>query len=262
MPQEHSIPKLRTPPLDIEALPKLDLAGLANAPAQPGIYLAIDDAGRVWYVGIADSLRQRLSSHDRLDDFRTHGVSCIAWLNESLPGNRRQIEKDLIEFCHPPLNNQNNFNCLPTFDYGLSQEQEIDRFFRLRIQQKLIELEIERLKPNLVTYCQLAPQRKIMHPLGNVQAQSYKSWKFSEELEERKRQLCEAEKTEKESGVAKVKSISISPVARIAARVLSDEVAIWISQLEGESEDLDFTKKPAMSQILKTPQEDVVEETA
>jgi hypothetical protein len=259
VPQQQSIPQLRTPPVNVEDLPKLDLDALANAPAQPGVYLAIDNAGRVWYVGIANSLRQRLTTHDRLEDFKAHGVSCIAWLNESRPDNRLQIERDLIEFCHPPLNNQNNFNSLPTFDYGLSQEQEIERFFRLRIQQKLIELEIERLKPNLVTYCEQAPNRKIIHPLGTIQAQSYKSWKFSPELEERKRQLLEAQKAEKESGVAKVKSISISPVARIAAGVLSGEVAIWISQLEEEIEDSDLIKKQPNSQLSI---QDVAERTA
>jgi beta-glucosidase-like glycosyl hydrolase len=112
-----------------------------------------------------------------------------------------------------------------------------------------IELEIERLKPNLVTYCQQSKGQKITHALGTVQAQSYKSWKFSEELEERKRQVREAEKTEKESGVAEVKSVSVSPVARIAAGVLSDEVAIWISQLEGHVQDLDLTAKPQATQL-------------
>jgi excinuclease UvrABC nuclease subunit len=148
MPSEQPIPRLRTPPFEIESLPKLDLTGLSNAPAQPGVYLAIDDAGRVWYVGIADSLRQRLTAHDRLNDFQSHGVSHIAWLNESRPENRREIEKQLIEFCHPPLNNQNNFNNLPTFDYGLSQEEEVERFFKLRIQQKLIE-RIRQTNPSL-----------------------------------------------------------------------------------------------------------------
>ena len=210
----------------------MPLSQLANLPAEPGIYIAVDDANRVWYVGIADSIRERLTNHDRTADFKDRGVTALAWVQEQSPMRRRSLEKELIEYFHPPLNKQHNFNALPSMDLGLTPEQEIERFFRLRVQIKLIELELELLKPNIVTMCEQASGNKILHRLGTISRQLFKSWQYSAETDSKNEALKLARKAEKDNGTAKVKSISVSPVARLNASVLSEEVAILVSSIE------------------------------
>ena len=122
---------LRKPPIEISSLAKMPLAQLPNLPAEPGVYFAVDDANRVWYIGIGDSIRQRLSNHDRLPEFKENGVTAIAWKCEDSPIRRRTLEKDLIDYCHPPLNVQHNFHSLPMLDLGLSPDEEIERFLWL-----------------------------------------------------------------------------------------------------------------------------------
>ena len=146
-----SFSPIRKPSLDISSLAKISLEQRANLPAEPGVYFAVDDANRVWYIGLADCIRERLAVHDRLSDFKENGVTSIAWRCEGSPQRRRALERELIEFCHPPLNAQHNFHALPALDLGLTPDEEIERFLRLRVQYKLIELELELLKPNIVT---------------------------------------------------------------------------------------------------------------
>ena len=227
---------LPKPPVDVPALAKMPLAQLANLPAEPGIYLAIDDANRVWYVGIADCIRERLGAHDRKADFIDRGATAIAWLPEHNLARRRSLEKDLIEFFHPPLNMQHNFNALPSMDLGLTPNEEIERFFRLRVQLKLIELELELLKPNIITRCEQAANNKILHNMGTITRQVYKTWQFSVETERKNEALKLARQAEKDNGTATVKSISVSPIARLNASVLAEEIAILVSSIDKAEE--------------------------
>ncbi|MBL8215685.1 MAG: hypothetical protein JNK87_33495 [Bryobacterales bacterium] len=174
---------LRRPPVEVGALARRPLDHLTNLPATGGVYLALDDANRVWYVGIADSLRTRLQVHDRLSDFEASGAKSIGWKPEENRAVRQVIEKELIEFFHPPLNKQHNFNSLPEVDLGLTPDEEVERFLRLRIRLKLIEMELELLKPNIVTRCEQEYSQKIVHRLGTIRRQSYKRWQFSAEVE-------------------------------------------------------------------------------
>ena len=134
---------IRQLPIEIVKLATAPLSHTKALPDLAGVYFAIDTAHRVWYIGLADSIRERLSIHDRLADFRAKGVTSIAWQAESDAKRRRQLEKELIEFFHPPLNFQHNFNEWPQIDLGLSPDDEIERFLRVRVQLKLIELELE-----------------------------------------------------------------------------------------------------------------------
>jgi hypothetical protein len=70
---------LPRPPFEVSALARVSLAHPEMLPAEPGVYLALDDATRVWYVGIATSIRDRLTAHDRMHDFRARKVTSIAW---------------------------------------------------------------------------------------------------------------------------------------------------------------------------------------
>lgn len=242
----NPLERLPTIPITIQSLAQTPLSQLANLPAEPGIYFAVDEACRVWYIGIADSIRARLAGHDRLDDFRESGVSAIAWKTEYSSPGRRSMERELIERFHPPLNAQHNFNSLPAIDFGLSPDQEIERYFRLRIQQKILELEIELLKPNIVTRCEQMGG-KITHRLGTINRQSYKSWAFSEKVAELQEALKQTKKAERENGIATVKSVTVSPVARINAAALSAEVAVFVSQIEDAQpgDDMDSLEEVA-----------------
>ena len=211
---------LRQAPIDIGKLATAPLGHTSVLPDSAGVYIAIDTAARVWYVGLADSVRERLTVHDRLTDFKNKGVTSIAWHAEEDSKKRRQLEKELIEFFHPPLNFQHNFNEWPQSELGLSPDAEIDRFLRLRIQLKLIELELEALKPNIVTRCDQAGG-KIAHQLGTISYSTYKSWQFSEEVDLLKIRLSRLQKDEKENGTAVVKSERTSPIARLSGTALS-----------------------------------------
>jgi hypothetical protein len=189
---------------------------------------------RVWYVGLADSLRARLQVHDRVSDFKSNGATSIAWKPEENRAVRQAIEKDLIEFFHPPLNKQHNFNSLPEVDLGLTPEEEVERFLRLRIQLKLIEMELELLKPNIVTRCEQAYAQKIIHKLGTIRRQSYKRWQFSAEVESLTEKLKVTKRSEQENGKATVAGLTVSPVAVLNAAVLADEVAILVKDIERE----------------------------
>ena len=78
------------------------------------MYLATDDALRVWYIGIAQSLRDRISSHDRIDDFQTSWCNCdsLAFARSycGLEIARKQLilKADAIA-CYRPANSQELF---------------------------------------------------------------------------------------------------------------------------------------------------------
>jgi len=212
-------------PLDIASLARSPIGYDSLLPAEPGVYLAIDDANRVWYVGTADSIRDRIAGHDRMEDFKRSKVTSIAWKPEDGDPRRRQLEEKLIKFHHPPLNSQHNHAQAPLADFGLSREQEIDRFLQLRLDLRWIEAEMEALKPNIVTRCEMAGG-KIEHPLGSIRVQAYKSWKYSEELESLKQELQQKEQEEKQNGVAKVKAVTMSPVVRLKAEATLQEAKL------------------------------------
>lgn len=93
--QPMQLQPLRQPPLRPEDLARVLIDQLSNLPAHPGVYLATDDANRVWYVGIAESLRDRLLQHDRLPDLKSRGVTAVAWKPEEQLPDRRRLEKEL-----------------------------------------------------------------------------------------------------------------------------------------------------------------------
>src|SRR5947208_7730100 len=91
-------------PPKIDALPNAPLGECQSLPIAGGLYFAVDEASRVWYVGIATSLRQRHLNHERTTDFNKAGVTHIAWMAESDEDKRRIREKELVAHFAPPLN--------------------------------------------------------------------------------------------------------------------------------------------------------------
>ena len=234
--QNHAIPQARMLvwPIQIDALARVALSSPEMLPDCPGIYFALDNADRVWYIGMAESsIRDRVKAHDRMSDFKRKSVTCIAW--ESVERSAcRGREAALIEFFHPPLNDVKNFNRMPEYDLGLTPEQEIERFLRLRIRLKVIELELEKLKPNIVTRCDQSGGR-IQHRLGTIRAQMFKRWTYSRAVELLNEQLRAKKKEEESDGTAAVE-IRVSPVARITAEVMSEELAEYLDGLMDSEE--------------------------
>ncbi len=234
--QPAQLQPLRQPPLRPEDLAHVLVHQLSNLPAHAGVYLAIDEANRVWYVGIAESLRDRLVQHDRLTDFKSRGVTLIAWKPEENLVNRRRLEKELIEYFHPPLNLQHNFNALPEIDFGLTPDEEVARYLHLRIQQKLIELQLETLKPNMVTRCE-QQGGKINHSLGVISRSASKIWRYSERVELLKQQVKDAQEDERRSGSAVVIESRTFLTARLNPAALEKEVADLIERAERAAPD-------------------------
>jgi hypothetical protein len=216
-------------PFDVARLGRAPLGEPSFLPASGGVYLAIDTANRVWYVGKAESsIRERLAGHEKLTEFKEKEATLIAWQTEADEERCSQLEKAAIEHFHPPLNFQHNFNELPRAAFGLSPDEEIERFFQLRINSKIIELELAALEPNIVTHCQQAGG-KITHLHGTLWYQTVPSWKYSEECEEQKQQLLQRQKQERESKVASVKAETTSPRYKLNSCALAPEFAIRLA---------------------------------
>jgi hypothetical protein len=221
---------IRKPPLEIADLAKAPLNQLDLLPASAGVYFAVDSAGRVWYIGRAGSIRERLREHNQMPKFREHGVTLVAWQPEADDTRCGALEEELIKCYHPPLNFQHNFTELPRIDFGLSPDAEVERFLRLKIQLKLIMLEVAALSPNIVTQCERAGG-KISHQLGTVTYQTYESWQFSKEAQKLKQELLQRQKDEKEDGRAVVISLTTSPKAKPDPSSMFSELAIRLSPL-------------------------------
>jgi hypothetical protein len=221
---------IRKPPVEIADLAKAPLNQLDLLPASAGVYFAVDAAGRVWYIGRAGSIRERLKEHNQMPKFREHGVALIAWQPEADDTRCGELEEELIKCYHPPLNFQHNFSELPRVDFGLSPEAEIERFLRLKIQLKLIMLEVAALSPNIVSQCEQAGGR-VTHQLGTVTYQTYESWQFSKEAQRLKQELLQRQKDEKEDGRAVVISSTTAPRAKPDASALSSELAALLAPL-------------------------------
>jgi hypothetical protein len=223
-------------PFQISKLAKAPLNQLEMLPAAAGIYFAIDDASRVWYVGLAISLRDRLKTHPRMVDFKTWCVTAIAW-KEVDEAKCADVERAAIEFFGPPLNLQNN-NAFPRAATGLSPDEEIERYLRLKLEAKWIVLELESLKPNIVSHCQEAGG-EVAHPLGTVQMRPYPSWQFSSAVEEQQQKLTDLRKQEQDSGLA-VRIEKTAPCVRLNRNVLAEQIAVYLTpllEIENDAEE-------------------------
>ena len=221
-------------PLDVASLGRAPLGEPSFLPDAGGVYLAVDTANRVWYVGKAESsIRERLAGHERLTEFSERKATLIAWQTEGDEERCSQLEKAAIEHFHPPLNFQHNFNELPRAAFGLSPDEEIERFFRLRINAKMIELDLAALEPNVVSHCEQAGG-KISHHYGTLWYQTVSSWKYSKECEEQKQQLLLRQQCERENGVALVRAETTSPRYKLNSSALAPEFAIRLATVFDE----------------------------
>jgi len=86
-------------------LPSLPLKSRNKLPKTPGIYFAIDSQGTIQYIGRSVDINQRWKQHHRCDQLEEVGGVQIAWLEVSEQGLLLDIERALIKWFDPPLNN-------------------------------------------------------------------------------------------------------------------------------------------------------------
>lgn len=173
-----------------------------------------------------------------MSDFRLRGVTVIAW-KEFEADKCHDVETAAIQFYGPPLNLQNN-NAFPCSATGLSPSEEIERYLRLKFEQRWIDLELEALKPNIVSHC-LQAGGEVSHSLGTLKTRPYSSWQFSSAVDELQERLIRLKSHEQETGVA-IKIERTVPYAVLSRDVLASEIAVHLPpflQDETESEQAD-----------------------
>jgi hypothetical protein len=90
--------------INLSALPSVSLGNRKHLPQTAGIYLAIDAAETVQYIGRSVNLRQRWSSHHQSSALDIITGVRIAWFEISESSLLPQIEQALIEYFNPPFN--------------------------------------------------------------------------------------------------------------------------------------------------------------
>ena len=230
------VKRLSEAPVLITKLPRLCLNGLNGLPDSAGVYFVLDPAERVWYVGLAVSLRQRWQAHEHLNDCRSNGAEFVALREIPTDHERRELERRCIKFFRPPINDRMNNPDLPTVDFGLSPQKEVERFLRLQIQKRIIEMEIELLKPNLISQCDASSDGKITHALGTISPRDFISYGYSPEVERLAADLKTRRDAERSDGISSVKGLKRSPVARINPFSLREAFDIHFDELSFSDE--------------------------
>lgn len=204
--------------LNISTLAKARLGQWQALPESAGVYCAVDAAGRVWYVGRGKNLRQRLTNHDRLEDFKEAGVTAIAYLPCE---DYQEKEGELIAQFNPPLNTFSTALPVANID-GLNPQECVERYCEIKEMVKALEAEAELLKPNVFTYCQDYSEDGKPIRLGgySVSTQTRQVWEYSPAVTELKGQLKKLEKEEQKTGAARVVDYNAYPVVRIVSKTL------------------------------------------
>jgi predicted GIY-YIG superfamily endonuclease len=117
---------LKSLPLSIELskLPSLPLASRKDLPGCPAIYFVLD-GDRILYIGKANNLWQRWTTHHRFKQLSTMDISLsIAWLECEDTSTLNTLEKQLIAALHPELNNKEIWREMPSAKVMFTCEHE------------------------------------------------------------------------------------------------------------------------------------------
>ncbi len=91
--------------LDICKLPSLPLEEKYKLPDIAGIYLCINEAEEIYYIGQSKNINRRWLQHHRNYQLEDIGNIRIAWIAISETSLLNDIETALIEYFNPSLNN-------------------------------------------------------------------------------------------------------------------------------------------------------------
>ena len=200
--------------LNLSKLPTAPINKLTCLPEAFGVYLAMDDANRVWYVGSSENLRHRLSSHNKLEEFLDNGVSKIAYF---ISDNLAEDEADVISEYDPPLNSKNDYRLPYAVVDNLTSQQCLDRYVEVKNLIKELEAEADALKPNVISYIEDNSNdgQKYIGKKFRAYIQRRPSYTYSVELQKLEAQLKAKKEAERDNGIAKITSYVVYPMIRL-----------------------------------------------
>jgi hypothetical protein len=131
---------------NIKKMARVKFGSFPQMPDSPGIYFVLGEEDEVIYVGISiTSLRERLSTHEKLDLFREANANWVAYSEHEDEDELIQWEKDCIVKYSPQLNIQN----ITKLNNKITYPNPLDclkRLHELRVLEKQIAEEIELIK--------------------------------------------------------------------------------------------------------------------
>lgn len=194
-------------------LPKIPLTNTANLPTSSGIYLVIDDANRVWYVGKASNLLERHKTHEHREDFLQNNCTKICvFIWEDLE-DIDEWEDYNIKHYNPPINN--NLKQLPIRDLGYDKNHFLTRYGEIKEIIRTLEQEMSQLKPNIVSILEEQPEAKIKTLEFTAYITKRKIYQYSDAIKEIEELLKRKKEEEKEKGIAIISGYSIYPTVRL-----------------------------------------------
>jgi hypothetical protein len=200
--------------INLLKLPSAPIKNLKCLPESSGIYLALDGANRVWYVGSSENLRNRLSSHNKLDEFLDNGVSKIAYF---ISENLKEDEAEVISDYDPPLNCKNDYRLPYAIVDNLTSQQCLERYVELKNLIKELESEIDTLKPNVISYIEDNSDdgNKYVGKKFRAYIQRRANYVYSSKIQKLVAQLDKEKKAERDKGIAQVESYTVYPMIRL-----------------------------------------------
>jgi hypothetical protein len=200
--------------INLSKLPTAPVKNLKCLPESPGIYLALDGANRVWYVGSSENLRSRLSSHNKLDEFLDNGVDKIAYF---ISDNLKEDESEVISDYDPPLNSKNDYRLPYAVVDNLTSQQCLERYVEVKNLIKELESEVDMLKPNVISYIEDNSNdgNKYVGKKFRAYIQRRANYSYSSKVQKLEAQLKGQKKKEVEDGVAVVESYTVYPMIRL-----------------------------------------------
>ena len=201
-------------PLDLKKLGSTPLNILDHLPEANGVYLALDNASRVWYVGSSNNIKHRLKSHERLDDFYNAEAIKISFM---VTDEYKGIESQLINFYDPPLNRTNiDFNPPYVPVDGLTPNQCISRYAEITELMAILKAEQDALKPNIISFIEMNANDGKRYTGEGFRATltTRKKYEYSEAVTELENKVKQLKKEETENNTAKVVGETVYPVIK------------------------------------------------
>jgi hypothetical protein len=184
-------------------------------PESPGIYCLIDEVYRVYYIGKSEvNLRQELTTSDRTDDFRQLGTR-IAWLCLDAEDVKPTASQYIAKF-EPPLNPADasaHAVQLPVIPLQMTREQQLRRYLEIKAMIRELEVELEGLKANIVTFVEESQERgeKVNLNGCSFSVTYRKQWEYSPAVAELAERLKQLKKQEEKNGTARVAGYTVFP---------------------------------------------------
>lgn len=200
--------------INLSKLPSAPIKKLSCLPESSGVYLALDGANRVWYVGSSKNLRNRLSDHDKMEDFLDNRVSKIAYV---ITDNFKEDEAEIISDYDPPLNFKNDHRLPYVPVDNLNSQQCIERYLELKSLIKELEAEVDSLKPNIISYIEENANdgEKYIGKRFRAWIQRRKNYVYSIATQKLEAQLKKKKEKEVVEGIAVLDSVTVYPMIRL-----------------------------------------------